>query len=711
MKKISTTTKEAILYQKLPNDKVRCTACARYCEIGKDQIGLCGIRSNINGKLNLLTYGKVITGNVDPIEKKPVTHYRPGSSIFSIATTGCNWLCQPKGTRILMADGSKKVIEKIINGDKVWSYNTEGNFEIIPNVVTHTGSRFAELVEVRYGSRGHGRLYLTREHPVFTANGWKTAEKLEKGDQIIKVWYQNTKVWKKKRLGSIKESKFSCKNCDQVIVGIDEWNRHRGICYLKEYEMPKEMRTKYSVRMKASNPMYNPLVAKKSHETSKTRFIEDPSHGWHKNAERLQKWLHKHPSESQKLLYDLLDRMSIKYEKEYRIKIEKYIDDSKSFYIADAAITEAKIDIEIDGWWHYNSEKIQQTDKIRDKALTANGWKTIRISGRQIYSHPDEVESLILECVLPLVRKNKRTWMDVTQVNFTGKTTQVFSFECIPNHNYVGDGILLHNCKYCQNYDISQRRKIEGTDLSPEEVVDLAIKSGSQGIAYTYNQPSIFIEFARDCGVIARKNGLFNIFVSNGYDTPETVKMMNEFLDCITVDFKGNAEPNFTRKYIGVPDPKPIFDTLKEIRDKTKIHVEITDLVVPQVGDSLEYATKLCKFIYDEFGPDMPIHFLRFHPDYKMMEFESTPIETLEKHYEVAKKEGLNYVYLGNVPGHPLEHTYCAQCKKVVVKRYGFDIQGWYLDDHNNCKFCGNSIPITGKLAESYKQNRFQFII
>src|SRR5579885_493916 len=703
------TAKEAVLYQKLPNEKVRCTACARYCEIGKGQVGLCGIRANNNGRLDLLAYGKVITGHVDPIEKKPVTHYHPGSSIFSIATTGCNWLCQPKGTRVLMADGSKKSIEKIISGDKVWSYNVEGNFEISPNVVTHTGSRFAELLEIRYGSREKGKLYLTREHPVFTTDGSKTAETLETGDRILKIWYQNTKVWKKKR--SIQEAKFSCKNCDQVIVGIDDWNRHRGICYLKEYKMPTEMRTKHSFRMKTNNLMFDPIVAKKAHDTSKAKFIEDPSHGWHKNAERLRKWLHKHPSESQKLLYDLLDRIGIKYEKEYRIKIEKPVGGSKNFYIADAAILGAKIDIEIDGWWHYNSEKIRQDDKIRDKTLSANGWKTIRISGIQIHSHPDEVEKLILESISPLVRKNKRSWMEVKQVKFTGKTTKVYSFECIPNHNYVGDSILLHNCKYCQNYDISQRRKIEGTDMTPEQVVDLAIKSGSDGIAYTYNQPSIFIEFARDCGVIARKKGLFNIFVSNGYDTPETVKMMDEFLDCITVDFKGNAVPQFTRKYIGVPDPQPIFDSLHEIHTKTKIHVEITDLVVPQVGDNLEYARKLCKFVYDEFGPDIPIHFLRFHPDYKMMEFEPTPVGTLEKHHQIAKEVGLKYAYLGNVPGHPLEHTYCPECKKIVVKRYGFDIQGWYLDDKNNCSHCGNKIPIVGKLAENYKQNRFQFVI
>ncbi len=264
-------------------------------------------------------------------------------------------------------------------------------------------------------------------------------------------------------------------------------------------------------------------------------------------------------------------------------------------------------------------------------------------------------------------------------------------------------------CRYCQNHDISQRRKVEGADMTPLQVVQEALWNNADGIAYTYNEPSIFIEFARDCGILARENGLYNVFVSNGYDTPDTVKMMSEFLDCITVDFKGSAEPVFTRRYIGVPDPGPVFDSLVEIRDKTDIHVEITDLIVPGVGDSLEYARRLCRFVYDEFGPDMPIHFLRFHPDYKMMEFGQTPIETLERHHRIAKEEGLQYAYLGNVPGHPLEHTYCPECGAIAVKRHGFDIEEWNLDPDNACR-CGHPIPITGRLAKDYKRNRLHLV-
>jgi pyruvate formate lyase activating enzyme len=346
--------KEAVLYRKLPNGRVRCTACARYCNIPEGKIGLCGIRGNVNGKLQLFVYGKIITGHVDPIEKKPVTHYMPGTKIFSIATTGCNWLCA-----------------------------------------------------------------------------------------------------------------------------------------------------------------------------------------------------------------------------------------------------------------------------------------------------------------------------------------------------------------YCQNFDISQRRKIEGTDVTPEQVVQMTKRYGCQGIAYTYNEPTIFMEFAHDIGVLARKEGLVNVFVSNGYDTPEAVDMMRDFLDCITVDFKGNGETSFVRKNIGIANADPVFQTLLEIRDKTKVHIEITDLVVPEIGDSLDAAKKLASWVYDNLGPDTPVHFLRFHPDYKLMHLHATPIKTLEKHHDIAKSVGLNYVYLGNVPAHPFEHTYCPECGKVVVERFGFDIAGWHLDEQNCCEYCGNEIPIVGNLSSAVDEDRF----
>ncbi|HXL51198.1 MAG TPA: hypothetical protein VN949_05240, partial [Candidatus Limnocylindrales bacterium] len=257
----------------------------------------------------------------------------------------------------------------------------------------------------------------------------------------------------------------------------------------------------------------------------------------------------------------------------------------------------------------------------------------------------------------------------------------------------------------------SQRRKVEGTDMMPPEVAAMAKGYGCQGLAYTYNQPTIFMEFARDVGVEARKHGLINIFVSNGYDTPDTVEMMNDFLDCITIDFKGNAATDFVRKYIGIANAEPIFQTILEIKNKTKVHMEFTDLVIPQVGDSLEEARKLSRWLYDNLGPDFPIHFLRFHPDYKMMNLPSTPVKTLEEHCRIAREEGLKYVYVGNVPGHPWEHTYCPECNSIAIKRYGFDITGWNLDENNRCASCGYQLPIVGELSSSVSEERFLPVI
>jgi pyruvate formate lyase activating enzyme len=262
-------------------------------------------------------------------------------------------------------------------------------------------------------------------------------------------------------------------------------------------------------------------------------------------------------------------------------------------------------------------------------------------------------------------------------------------------------------CLYCQNYDISQRRKVEGKPLEPEEAVRLAEERGCEGIAYTYNEPSIFMEYARDVGRIAHKRGIFNIFVSNGYDTPYSVSAMSDFLDCITVDFKGSGETSFVRKYISIPNAEPIFQSLLEIKNKTKIHIEITDLIVPQVGDNIEAAERLSKWVYDNLGPDTPIHFLRFHPDYMMMDLPVTPVETLEKHYEIAKSAGLRYVYIGNVPGHPAENTYCPGCSKILIRRHGYLILSYNLDDAGRCNFCGYQTPIVGPLSRWARGERF----
>ena len=256
-------------------------------------------------------------------------------------------------------------------------------------------------------------------------------------------------------------------------------------------------------------------------------------------------------------------------------------------------------------------------------------------------------------------------------------------------------------CQYCQNAEISQEREVVGRSLPPRAAVQQALRLGCSGMTFTYNEPTIFAEYALDVMQEGHKAGLFANFVTNGYMTPEAVEMIGPHLDAVSVDFKGSGEAGFLRKYVAAKGPEPIFESAVDLK-KRGVHVEITDLIVPEVGESVEATQKLARFVRDELGPSTPFHLLRFHPDYHMMDLPETPVKTLEKLHGVVKAEGLDYVYLGNVWGHPLEHTYCPRCGAIVVKRFGFTIQSWRLDAENRCRKCGEKIPIIGRLSEDY---------
>ncbi len=273
-------------------------------------------------------------------------------------------------------------------------------------------------------------------------------------------------------------------------------------------------------------------------------------------------------------------------------------------------------------------------------------------------------------------------------------------------HMYPGYSILSfgttgcnYACKYCQNYDMSQRKDVQGYHVTPEQMVQMAIDNGCQGIAYTYNEPTVFMEYAHDIGVLAREAGLVNIFVSNGYETREAIDYAKDFLDIITVDFKGNASNEFYRKFISVGSADPIFDTLRLLRE-AGIHVEITDLVVPGVGDNLEDARSMIQRILEIFGNEIPISFLRFHPDYKMMDYPTTPVSTLEAHLDLAREMGMKYVYIGNVPGHRAQNTYCPSCNSLCIRRTVFESEIINLTGEGKCSACGFDLGIvmgTGK--------------
>jgi pyruvate formate lyase activating enzyme len=255
-------------------------------------------------------------------------------------------------------------------------------------------------------------------------------------------------------------------------------------------------------------------------------------------------------------------------------------------------------------------------------------------------------------------------------------------------------------CQFCDNWMISQDKEVAGRNFPPAEVVKAAREQNCQGISYTYTEPTIYMEYAYETAKIARQVGFFNTFVTNGYMTPEAVKTIAPYLDAATVDFKGGGDPDFYKSQSAVPSVEPIYKTLKELK-LNGVHIEITNLIVPKIGDSMEKIKDMATWIATYLGKDTVFHLLRFHPDYKMTTIPATSMETMEKAYMTAKEAGLPYTYLGNTSGHPGENTYCPNCGEAVIKRYSFEITKWNLTKDMRCPVCGTSIPIKGKLHQS----------
>ena len=236
-------------------------------------------------------------------------------------------------------------------------------------------------------------------------------------------------------------------------------------------------------------------------------------------------------------------------------------------------------------------------------------------------------------------------------------------------------------CTFCQNYEISQC-EIFGEFRSPEEIVDLAKKYKVKTIAYTYTEPTIFYEYSLDIMKLAKKEGLKNVWVSNGYINKDPIKKIIPYLDAINVDVKGPEKLYSSLCYSSL---KPVLEALLEFR---KVWIEITSLIIPTYNDSKKWVSYLSNWIKNNLGEDTPLHLSRFYPSYKLRNLEPTKISVLKELYKEAKKK-LNYVYIGNVFDSKYESTYCPKCGELIVRREGYNVnfKGY------KCKKCNTEIP------------------
>jgi pyruvate formate lyase activating enzyme len=247
------------------------------------------------------------------------------------------------------------------------------------------------------------------------------------------------------------------------------------------------------------------------------------------------------------------------------------------------------------------------------------------------------------------------------------------------------------DCKFCQNWEISQSRPEDtpNDELPPEKVVRQATSYGCQSIASTYVEPTIFYEYMHDIGRLVKGTGILNVCHSNGYINPEPLKNLCKYLDAACIDLKSFSETFYHEMCEGTLTP--VLNTLKTLRQEG-IHTEIVNLIIPTKNDDMQMIEAMCRWINKELGSDTPIHFTRFYPLYKLKNLPPTPVSTLEKARKMAKSVGLEYVYIGNVPGHESENTYCPHCKELLIKRIGYRISELNMKG-GKCRSCGKQIP------------------
>ena len=246
-------------------------------------------------------------------------------------------------------------------------------------------------------------------------------------------------------------------------------------------------------------------------------------------------------------------------------------------------------------------------------------------------------------------------------------------------------------CKQCHNWHISQKGpgEVETYYLPPEEVVAIALRRGIPTISFTYTEPTVFYEYMYDIARIAKSRGVRILWHSNGLINPEPLRELLKYTDAVTIDLKGFSEEVYRKTYS--TRLAPVLRTLKIIKEQG-VWLEIVNLVIPTVNDDPEQIRQMCLWIKENLGDDVPLHFSRFFPAHKLTHLPPTPIETLEEAYRIAREVGLNYVTIGNVPGHKYNSTFCPKCGRRLIHRVHFQVLSNNVVK-GRCKFCGYRIP------------------
>lgn len=780
--------KEARFWE-VEGDRVRCHLCPHNCSIAPLRRGICGVRENREGKLYSMNYGKVSSAHIDPIEKKPLFHFYPGSEVFSLGSIGCTFRCRHcfvPGTFVTTSRGAHR-IEEIAGVDREELLTHSGRYKKVKDVFDHHYSGQVCRVKPRYLPE----IVCTPEHH-FLASVRPSSDNIEKveaqdlrKDHFVVVpkrkTYDQTRVLDVMAILSnakVSPLRIQRKITPDLIRRIVEMKASGSTSKQIASEVsltPTHVRLLFSkIRHQGVDPLFRDIECNLVEENGFFRFtmghhcipstIEVSSKlarllGLYcaegcvrKNSSRVNSYdavfsfglLEGSYAEEVKAACEELFGAKASISKEQTtLQVHVHLScvaillmvlcgaDCKTkkvpeiIFKSPPEIVGAFLQGYFDGDGRYKKDHTDATTVSKSLAMgvyelllnqgVVPGFyqydppERRLICGREIKQSTEYIVRVpsafdfvhgkwIKEYKSFYHEDDDFFFVPVRSVSKQHYEGNVHNFEVEEDHTYTANFAAVCNC---QNYTISMASLSEfGTnDIRPEDVTRIALDNDCQGIAFTYNEPTIWHEFAYDACKLAKEKGLYTVYVTNGYIQEEPLRELSPVLDAMNIDVKG-----FTERFYSKICKAPLEPVLKAVKlaHQLGIHIELTYLVIPGENDAEGEVRSFARWCA-ELDPKIPVHFSRFHPDYEMSDKPPTPIPTMEMTKRVAQEEGLKFIYLGNVHIPHGEDTYCPNCGTLNVRRVGFTV---VMNEakFGKCHVCGEDLYLVqpmGKVAQA----------
>ena len=775
------------------DERIQCDVCPRACKLRAGQRGLCFVRGHLDGQIKLLTYGRSSGFCIDPIEKKPLNHFLPGSSVLSFGTAGCNLACKfcfHPDTLVATTTGQRRIAdlfdactERTAHHDgwigfpepvEVWTRNARP--ARVAKVFAHPYE--GELLAIKASCCPP--ILLTPNHKMFAAHRSDPSSIHPlRADQLTQEHFL---VVPKRRPGlgtCINVAKvLSDLECvphaarprrvprAELVEALSATGTSRAIGAALGYH-PAYLRKLRGQLTRGALALESPRPAGIRVESGRVRFLGERGPGLPASLELTSDlaWLlgfycaegfaTPHPrrpnsyvlvfscghheqhliGRAAHLLAKVLGTRSSVTQRRTTITVESRSTSVARLFeglcgrgarnkrvppeimLSPEPVIRAFLEGHLAGDGYFADTQVVGNTVSRDLALglyelglhlnllptffVHHPAPTKLIERREVSQSTTYIVKFKRDRFeqRPFSDAERTTWRDagecflvplrsVERLPYAG---MVYNLEVDdPDHSYLVPFLAVSNC---QNWDISKSREIDtlADRASPEKLARTARELGCRSIAFTYNDPVVFMEYAIDVAAACREAGVQSVAVTAGYMCAEPRVEFYRYMDAANVDLKGFTE-RFYYKVCG-GELAPVLETLEYLRHETRVWFEITTLLIPGENDSDAELDELTQWVMERLGPDVPLHFTAFHPDWKMLDKPHTPPATLTRAREIAVRNGLRYVYTGNVHDRDGGSTWCHKCGALLIERDWYELGHWGLDAHGQCLNCGERLP------------------